>query len=183
MEFRYSKHTNLWRKTSRCKNIRSRKGSTSKIQPAILLFTRSRENKKVRKHIRHLKNLKLKQEANEINSHAMKREVEELFRCVKSDGSTFKNTKSSNKCDPEALGKHLKKHFSLMTSVEEPVEPEFIKILQQIPIDMIKTDPPSEDEIKKVLKRLKNSKSANDIPAKFFKYAHQSPELIAEMEK
>ena len=74
-----------------------------------------------------------------------------------------------------------------MTSVEEPVEleniPEFIKILQQIPIDMIKIDPPSEDEIKNVLKKLKNGKSANDIPAEFFKYAHQSPELIAEMEK
>ena len=74
-----------------------------------------------------------------------------------------------------------------MTSVEEPAElkniPEFIKILQQKPIDKIKTDPPSEDEIKKVLKRLKNGKSANDIPAEFFKYAHQSPELIAEMEK
>ena len=73
-----------------------------------------------------------------------------------------------------------------MTSVEEPIEleniPELIKILQQIPIDMIKTDP-LEDEIKNVLKRLKYGKSANNISAEFFKYAHQSPELIAEMEQ
>ena len=36
---------------------------------------------------------------------------------------------------------------------------------------------------KMFFKKLKNGKSANDIPAEFFKYAHQSPELIAEMEK
>ena len=41
--------------------------------------------KKVKKHVRYLKNLKFKQEANEINSHVTKREVEELFRCVKMD--------------------------------------------------------------------------------------------------
>ena len=71
--------------------------------------------KKVNKHVRHLKNLKLKQEANEINSHATKREVEEHFRCGKSDGSTFKNTNKSNRCDPEAPRKHFKEQFSLMT--------------------------------------------------------------------
>ena len=72
--------------------------------------------------------------------------------------------KNSNRRDPEPLGKYFKEQFSLITSVEEPVEleniPEFINILQQIPIDMIKTDPPSEDQIKNVLKRLKNGKSA-----------------------
>ena len=86
------------------------------------------------------------------------------------------------------LSLSISKNTSVVqTSVEEPVEleniPEFIKILQQIPIDMIKTDPPSEDEIKNVLKKLKNGKAANDITAEIFKYAHQSPELIAEMEK
>ena len=57
--------------------------------------------------------------------------------------------------------------------------PEFIKVLQQISIDSIKITPPDEVEIKNVLKRLKNGKSANDIPAEFFKYAKESPELIA----
>ena len=59
-----------------------------------------------------------------------------------------------------------------MTSVEEPVEleniPELLNILQQIPIDMIKTDP-LEYKIKNALKRLKYSKSANNISAEFFK--------------
>ena len=71
--------------------------------------------------------------------------------------------------------------------IAEPTElqeiPEFIKVLQQISIDSIKITPPDEVEIKNVLKRLKNGKSANDIPAEFFKYAKESPELIAEMMK
>ena len=66
--------------------------------------------KKIKKHVRQLKNVKMKQEADEINAHATKREIEELFRCVKSYGSAFKNTKQSNKCDAEKLTKYFKEH-------------------------------------------------------------------------
>ena len=80
-----------------------------------------------------------------------------------------------------------KKHFGLESHIEDPIElkeiPEFIKVLQQIPIDSIKTVPPDETEITDVLKKLKNGKSANDIPAEFFKYARQSPSLLTEMMK
>ena len=87
-------------------------------------------HKKIKKHVRHLRNIKLKQEAEEINIHATNREIEELFRCVKSDSSAFRSTKQNNKCEPEKLTKHFKQHFSLETEIEEPVElkeiPEFI---------------------------------------------------------
>ena len=68
--------------------------------------------RKSKKRARHLRNMKLKQEAEQINEHATKREIEELFRCVKSDGSAFKNTKQTNKCAPEQLTTHYKKHRS-----------------------------------------------------------------------
>jgi len=63
----------------------------------------------------------MQQEANEINEQATKRQVEELFKSIKSDGSTFKSTKQMNKCDPDKLIDLIRKHFDL--SIEEIFEP------------------------------------------------------------
>ena len=53
-------------------------------------------SKKIKKRIQHLRNVKMQQEADEINENATKRQVEELFKTIKADGSTFKATKRSN---------------------------------------------------------------------------------------
>ena len=53
-------------------------------------------SKKIKKRIRHLRNLKMQEEADEINEHATNRQVEDLFKSIKSDGSTFKATKRTN---------------------------------------------------------------------------------------
>ena len=48
--------------------------------------------KKIKKRVTWLRNKKLRLEAEEINDHANKRQIEELFRSFKADGSTFRNT-------------------------------------------------------------------------------------------
>ena len=77
-------------------------------------------------------------------------------------------------------------HFNHEIQDDDPIElseiPDFIKKLQQVKIDDIKTAPPDHDELREVLKKLKNGKAANDIPAEYLKYAANSNELISEME-
>ena len=46
--------------------------------------------KQVKKRVRQLKNIKLQKEADAINEHASRKDVEKLFRAMKSDGSAYK---------------------------------------------------------------------------------------------
>ena len=59
--------------------------------------------------------------------------LEELYRAFKDDSSTFKESKSRNKCDPAKLRLHFEKHFSSDTDQPTPHEltdaPNFIKKL------------------------------------------------------
>jgi hypothetical protein len=140
--------------------------------------------KNIKKRVSFLRNEKLRLEAEEINKYASKREVEELFRAIKTDDSTFKNIKRKVVCDPIKLKNHFEKHFNHPIK-EDPIElndiPDFIKKLQDVKPDTIKTIPPDEEEIRKVLTKMKNGKAACDIPAEYFKYAVESKELIDEM--
>ena len=143
--------------------------------------------KKIKRRVNKLRNAKLQQEANEINHFAAKREVEDLFRSFKADGSTFKSTKRKNRCDQEKLREFFTGHFSLTVDEnDEPNElkdtPEYIKVLQQINSESINTEPPTKDEIRSTLLNLKNGKASNDLPANFFKYATTSDKLLTEIE-
>ena len=105
----------------------------------------------------------MQQEADEINENATKRQVEELFKTIKADGSTFKATKRSNACDPEMLRNFFENHFSSNVDLEsKPMElteiPEYIKILQSICCDSIDSGPPAKNEIISTLKSLKMTK-------------------------
>ena len=66
------------------KLLEARSKLTRNTQPYISV------TKKVKKQVRFLCNEKIRVEAEEINNHATKREIEELFRNIKTDGSTFK---------------------------------------------------------------------------------------------
>ena len=82
------------------------------------------------------------------------------------------------------MKEYFAKHFGLPENSEEPIElmdaPDFIKKLKEIPADF-DTLPPEKEEILNTLKRLKNGKSANDLPAIYIKSALQSVELINEI--
>ena len=141
--------------------------------------------KKIKKRVSQLRNEKLRIEADEINKYASKREVEHLFRAIKTEDSTFKNTKRKVTCDPTKLKNHFEKHFNQPIGEDSPIEleeiPDFIKRLQEIKTDNIKTTAPEDEEIVNVLKKLKSGKASSDIPAEYYKYAVESPELIKEM--
>lgn len=142
--------------------------------------------KKIKKRVNKLRNDKMKQEAEEINQFATNREVEELFRSFKSDGSTFKTTKRKNGCDQDKLKKYFEKHFSHSAiNNPEPDEltntPQFIRALQTKSFDHINMQPPDKKEIKSTLNSLKNGKSSSDIPAEFIKYASSSECLLSEL--
>ena len=64
-----------------------------------------------KKRVVKLRNMKLKQEAEEVNSFASKRKIEEMYRAFKNDKSCFKNGKVEDKCDPKALIDYFKDHF------------------------------------------------------------------------
>ena len=79
-------------------------------------------SKQIKKRIVKLRNLKLKEEAEEVNSFASKRKIEEMYRAFKNDSSCFKNGKTDNKCDPQALINFFKDHFSMKTKCDSPKE-------------------------------------------------------------
>ena len=141
-------------------------------------------SKKIKKRVGQLRNEKLRIEAGEINDYASKRQVEELRRTIKADGSTFKNKRQKIECDPTKLKEYFKQHFNHMIDKDDPIEltdaPAFITKLQEVNI-AIRTGPPDHQEVREVLTHLKNGKSANDNPAAYLKYAAQSEELIDEM--
>ena len=66
--------------------------------------------------------MKLKQEAEEINSFANKRKIEEMHRAFKNDCGCFKNGSTDQKCDPQALMNFFKDHFSKRNCSQPPEE-------------------------------------------------------------
>ncbi|MEM6812757.1 MAG: reverse transcriptase domain-containing protein, partial [Pseudomonadota bacterium] len=144
--------------------------------------------KTIKKRVNKLRNEKMKQEAEEINQFATNREVEELFRSFKADGSTFKSTKRKSGCDQDKLKEYFEKHFAHSADNHpEPEElvniPDFIKELQTKYTPPINTGPPDKKEIKSTLCALKNGKSSSDIPAEFLKYASASDNLLTELQR
>ena len=80
---------------------------------------------------------------------------------MKSDSSTFKSARSSNKCHPSRLKEHFTQHFDRDLEKEVPRElllaPEFIKTLRDIPGN-VNVDPPNKTEPQEIIKKLKNGR-------------------------
>ena len=143
--------------------------------------------KKIKPRIRFLRNEKLKREAVEINDNASRRQIEELYRRLKTDSMSFKNLRDKQKCDPVKLKEHFIAHFSENQVIANPSEiesiPEYIKQLQDIKADGLNALPPDLAELKSTIKSLKNGKSANDVPASYVKQAMKSDKFAHEMLK
>ena len=142
--------------------------------------------KLIKSRIRKLRNEKMRNEASELNEFATKREIEALYKTFKSDNSAFRDIKRSNDCDPQKMKEYFAKHFGPREECEDPIElvdaPDFIKILKEIPADF-NTLPPEKAELVSALKRLKNGKSSNDLPAIYLKSALESEDIINEILK
>ena len=128
----------------------------------------------------------MRNEAEEINTFATKREIESLYKSFKDDGSTFKQGRSNGGCDPQKVKECFEKHFQKPEYQDDPVEltnaPEFMVNLKRISNSIaINSDAPSRTEIIDTLKRLKNGKSSNDLPSIFLKSAVESKEVVEEL--
>ena len=137
------------------------------------LFTR-----KIKTRIKHLRNEKLKREAEDINENANRRQVEELYRRMKTDTMTFKNLREKEKCDPQKLKKYFVSHFNEFPVTTEPME---LKQLKEIEVEGLNASPSDLEELKLTIKNLKNGKSANDIPAAYVKHAMKCDKFAQEM--
>ena len=143
--------------------------------------------KNLKKRVNSLRNKKLSDEANEINDHATRRDVENLYRCMKSNGNTFGEVKRKKTCNPDVLKSHFEKHFNPTQQKPDPPEftfaPDFIEQLQNLPENDLNTSPPDRDEIYKTIMKLKTGKSAIDIPSIYIKSAIACKSFMDEIEK
>ena len=141
-------------------------------------------SKAIKVRVNALRNLKLQQETDEINENVCHREVSQLYRCVKSDYTAFRNTNIKPLCDPNVLKNHFMKHFNRTLTNDYPIEltnaPEFIKKLKSVRCDL-KTCSPDLEELNSTIEKLKNGKAANDVPAEYLKSAMNCLQFQTEM--
>ena len=81
---------------------------------------------------------------------------------------------------------YSKKHFTSSAIEEDPIElediPEFIEKLQRTSIQ-IDTTSPTKEELLSVINKLKDGKSANNIPIEYIKHSLGSEEFVNEITK
>ena len=83
----------------------------SRTEPSSLRASRQRKlsneyknlTKSIKKRVKKLRNENIRKEADEINSYATKRQIEALYRSFKYEGTSFKDVKQNDKCDPQKL--------------------------------------------------------------------------------
>ena len=74
----------------------------NRMQTKIGTVRHKELSKLVKKRVWHLRNERFKSEANEINEYAKRRQIEEMYRKIKSTNSAFKDVRSGKKCDPKS---------------------------------------------------------------------------------
>jgi len=139
--------------------------------------------KRIKSRVKHLRNLRLKREAEEINNFANRRKIEEMFCKIKSDDSAFKDIKSNSKCDPTKLKEYFKKHFCQdmdETSPIETINSDLVKLLQENSNEPMNTRAPDANEILQVLRSLKKGKAATDLPVEYIKVAINNKKFLDE---
>ena len=63
--------------------------------------------------MRYLRNTKVASEAEEINNYSTRREVEELYRSLKSENSAFISTRDCKRDEHSKLKEYFQKHFTV----------------------------------------------------------------------
>ena len=79
-----SKSSRIWRDDVEINKLFDQRMGLSRASLEFKLLS-----KQIKRRITKLRNLKLKEEAEEINSFASKRKIEEMYRAFKNDSSSF----------------------------------------------------------------------------------------------
>ena len=149
-------------------------------------------NKKIRNRFDQIRNKYYQGQAEKLTEAYEARNLEKLYRLSK---ASCTNKKPVEQTCP-GLKEHFQAHFNHPSPTDEPpIEivdpPEFIKRLKKSGIatdeemgqlDSLTKNPPKIDEIKKVLKKLKNRKASTDVPAEYIKAAAGSHSYMAALE-
>lgn len=169
----------IWKEDQVLNALLQQRKQTSKLSNEYKTLSKA-----IKVRVNTLQNHKLQQEADEINENACQREVAELYRCVRSDNTAFKDTNKKPLCNPNTLKDYFMIHFNTSEMNDDPIElisaPEFIKNLQNVTCDL-ETCPPDVEELVNTIKKLKNRKAANDIPTECLKSAMNCQQFQTEM--
>ena len=115
--------------------------------------------KLIKSRVRVLRNEKFKQKAAEIDEFTKHRQVDELYKSFKSDNTSFKEYKSTKKCDPSKLKEFFSKHFTSAPIKSDPFEltnaPPLLEKLKQISTESFINGAPDEIELIKTIKSLR----------------------------
>ena len=95
----------IWKDDEEINNILQERSTLDRVSDQYKFLS-----KRIKKRIRHLRNDKLKAEAEELNKFANKRQVENLFR-IFDDNHAFKSVSKNTKCDPGKLKEYFYNHF------------------------------------------------------------------------
>ena len=170
----------IWKEDVELNVLLQRRGRVNKSSDEYKEFT-----KLIKKRVTILKNKKLEDEARKIDSFATRKEIDNLYRTFQSDSSAFKTIRKSKECDPCLLRQYFEKHFESKEFDYDPVNfepaPVFIRNLQKIKYDQVKNGPPDLEELVDVIRKLKDGKSASDIPTAFIKHAMDNAEFVKEI--
>ena len=166
-------HLPVWKSDQKLKDLFATKTELVNRNADPTAIKRIR--KKIRSHARHLRNEHYKLEAEKMNSFAINRQIEKLFRKAKNQETTLRN--KNNSCPAEDLLKHFKSHFnpkdpSIDSSPDEMTDniPIFVKELQKLSDSAeINDTPPTINEIQKHIQQLKNNKASNDVEPELLK--------------
>ena len=176
-----SRENEVWKNDKSLNSLLNERKSVKKDSHNFKTLTRQ-----IKKRVRQLRNDKFAKEAAEINELVSYRKVEELYRSFKSDNSSFSDAKTKKKCDLNKLKDYFKHHFTSEPINHDPIEleevPEFIAKLQATTIQ-IDTGAPSKNEIVNTIKKMKNGKSASDVPIELIKHSLESQEFVDEITK
>ena len=169
----------IWKIDKELNSLLQQRKQTPKLSMEYKTLTKA-----IKFRVNTVRNQKLQHEADEINENACQREVAELYRCVRSDNTAFKDTNKKPRCSPNVLKDYFMKHFNISPMNDEPIElinaPEFIKKLQNIKYEL-NNSPPELEELNNTIKKLKNGKAASDIPTECLKSAMNCLEFQKEM--
>lgn len=173
-----ARQTFPWRNDSELKQLKAQRSklnySVNKTQYRFL-------SKLIKSRADILKKIFYQEKADEVNSAAVSRDLEKLFRNAKNHGAFNDRAPSPAACNK--LREHFKVHFNKEPPTEIPhelIEPPnyLIASLEHIISDNIDGDPPGEAEVRSAIAQLKLRKSTTDTQAELLQAITSDPDCL-----
>ena len=165
------------REAAALKNAAYKKTLQSATTRAIVENYREKR-KEERRFFRYKKGEQERREREEVEMYRCRNDarkfyqkVERLTEGYKPEASSCKDEHGNLVTDPQGVLRLWKKHFSTLLQGDENTNTAFREVPNQIDEYCVEIPPPSHDEIKVAIMRLKNNKAVgpDGLPAELFK--------------